>query len=1561
MRISRVSGLILTAIALVGVVTVVVRVHKLRLQGQTGAPPTCDCLNPPPGGCCLLIQGQCISTTTGCPASCGSAPACPSACGVMNDACGANCCMTTPTGGVTSGQVQCCNGLSCSNGMCYTVGGFSCMSNADCSILTTRCVQNPNRPWDPNSCVQIIGECSGNGIGEDGQPTAGVCGQRGGWPCTCPRSGSSSGGSSSTIYECTGRECDTGSMAEAACTAQGKTCQTYPGNNCYTCVGGASSSAQDSSTSSICGINSIYPDCNYAVYIIPAGGACPRVCETIDAVACTITRGADECQPGLSCVSGTCRANSSSASSAACTADSDCNPTKRQPMSCALDAVGPASSAMCTGATPDSCVSAGQCFYRDLFCQSDQKCGAKLVVCPCASSSASSSSSAVCGNRVVEPPEECDAAVYCLNCRFQRCGDGLVRGVEQCDDGNNSNTDSCTNQCRNARCGDRVVQSGVEECDDGNRNDSDSCKNNCTKPIVCGDGIVNGTEECDDANTNNNDTCKNDCTVRLGCGNAVIEGAEECDDGNIRDRDGCSGTCRIERGTCGDSRVDSDGDDNIAGNADDEECDTNGVQQSCAGGFCCVASTCKITYSGPSCGNGTVECSTGTRGTFCEECDDGNPFGSRGACTIACKNAICGDGFIYDTSTKGYIEPGHYWGDIKGEEECDDGSFNNGRPGFPCSSTCKLKCGNGVIDIDMFEECDDKNIADNDGCSSACEIESGGGSSSRSSSRSSTSHSDSSQSSQSSKKSSQSSAAGQVCAQGTDCSFESTCFDNGGQCNGGCGADFCCCKAKENTCGNGIIDSGEKCESDAACASGQECVSCFCRATGNYCGDKEITAPEQCDDGNTFSGDGCSALCIRETNICGNGRIEPPEQCDDGNRPNDGSIRSCTDSCTLPVCGNGVLEGRELCDFGAFNGVYGSPIPGQPTNDFCTEQCKPPTCGDGIMQKNYISQGDDWYISEECDSPNAPCDKCKIMHCGDGRLQPQLGEECDAGSRCPFVEGGGWPYCTADEECEFCAVGSSWKCGDGSACTKHSDCRGKATCSYYADAPPNFGSNSNAKCLSTCKLQTNTCGNNQLDPGEQCESDSSCLSGQECVDCSCRGQGNYCGDNEITAPEQCDDGNTFSNDGCSSSCTTEVNLCGNGQIDPGEDCEAGVLSCASGQECVSCDCRPIGNYCGDGQVTAPEQCDNGNQNSNTAPDACRRTCVTAYCGDGVRDSREGCDPGVDPGCPANCGIVTPSSRSSSAASSFISETFPPSSPSSFAPPGSSIPSVTGSIIDNMHLACQGSTCKPVAGEGLDLCNQAFACGGTTHMVCRDTACVSVNGPGGNICNTNAGCGTSTHTVCNEDQCLSVSGPGGNECKAAKDCLQRLCGNGTLEPLAGEFCDDGNRRNGDGCSSICTIETRVAGGITCGDGIQTPPEECDDRNAHSGDGCTSACTIERVTMPLPQGRCADGTLNSGETCDDRNNLSGDGCSSTCQVEQLTAAMLRCGDSIVTIGEGCDDGNIVAGDGCDVLCRREREEQCTSPDQCMRRWHLHTEWRLPPYARRSSASRRQIHLW
>jgi cysteine-rich repeat protein len=48
------------------------------------------------------------------------------------------------------------------------------------------------------------------------------------------------------------------------------------------------------------------------------------------------------------------------------------------------------------------------------------------------------------------------------------------------------------------------------------------------------------------------------------------------------------------------------------------------------------------------------------------------------------------------------------------------------------------------------------------------------------------------------------------------------------------------------------------------------------------------------------------------------------------------------------------------------------------------------------------------------------------------------------------------------------------------------------------------------------------------------------------------------------------------------------------------------------------------------------------------------------------------------------------------------------------------------------------------------------------------------------------------------------------------CNATACGDGTVNALAGEQCDDGNTRGGDGCSSKCLIE-KSSGGSGCGAG------------------------------------------------------------------------------------------------------------------------------------------------
>jgi len=150
--------------------------------------------------------------------------------------------------------------------------------------------------------------------------------------------------------------------------------------------------------------------------------------------------------------------------------------------------------------------------------------------------------------------EECDDGNQddtdaCLsNCVLAKCGDEVVwKGHENCDDGDG---DACPADCKSATCGDGIVdEDSGEDCDDDNEVDDDGCTNICTL-AMCGDGIEQPGEECDDANTDNTDTCTTDC-LDAACGDGFVQaGVEECDDGNPSNEDACTNVCKLAE--CGD-------------------------------------------------------------------------------------------------------------------------------------------------------------------------------------------------------------------------------------------------------------------------------------------------------------------------------------------------------------------------------------------------------------------------------------------------------------------------------------------------------------------------------------------------------------------------------------------------------------------------------------------------------------------------------------------------------------------------------------------------------------------------------------------------------------------------------------------------------------------------------------------------------------------------------------------------------------------------------------------------------------------------------------------------
>lgn len=146
----------------------------------------------------------------------------------------------------------------------------------------------------------------------------------------------------------------------------------------------------------------------------------------------------------------------------------------------------------------------------------------------------------VCCFDVDDPAQELGECVPTSECR--PCGNGVLDGDEECDDGNMSSGDGCSDTCKievQTECGNGEVEEG-EECDDGNTISGDGCSADCAIEPDCGNGDVESGEECDDGNTTSGDGCSADCELEVlpGCGNGVLEATEQCD-GDVDPGDSC--------------------------------------------------------------------------------------------------------------------------------------------------------------------------------------------------------------------------------------------------------------------------------------------------------------------------------------------------------------------------------------------------------------------------------------------------------------------------------------------------------------------------------------------------------------------------------------------------------------------------------------------------------------------------------------------------------------------------------------------------------------------------------------------------------------------------------------------------------------------------------------------------------------------------------------------------------------------------------------------------------------------------------------------------------------
>ena len=241
-------------------------------------------------------------------------------------------------------------------------------------------------------------------------------------------------------------------------------------------------------------------------------------------------------------------------------------------------------------------------------------------------------------------------------------------------------------------------------------------------------------------------------------------------------------------------------------------------------------------------------------------------------------------------------------------------------------------------------------------------------------------------------------------------------------------------------------------------------------------------------------------------------------------------------------------------------------------------------------------------------------------------------------------------------------------------------------------------------------------------------------------------------------------------------------ICGNGAMEGAEVCDSGAMNGMYGF--CNTGCTALGPRCGDAMTNGPETCDDGN---GVDTDACRNTCVSAACGDGVIQA------GVEQ-CDDNNVVDT----------------------------------------DACTATCQTARCGDgVVREGMEACDDGNtvdtdACHSCVAATCGDGFVrTGVEGcDDGNTIDTDACSNACVSTTCGD----VVVQPGVEECDDGNDIDTDECRNACIDPVCGdnirqpdEQCDDGNMDNGDGCSMACRYEVPNPGSDA---GIDPPGGESD---------------------------------------------------------------------------------------------------------------------------------------
>lgn len=475
--------------------------------------------------------------------------------------------------------------------------------------------------------------------------------------------------------------------------------------------------------------------------------------------------------------------------------------------------------------------------------------------------------------------------------------------------------------------------------------------------------------------------------------------------------------------------------------------------------------------------------------------------------------------------------------------------------------------------------------------------------------------------------------------------------------------------------------------------------------------------------------------------------------------------------CLVSFCGDNIVDAQELCDDGPDNSDF--------VADACRTNCVPAHCGDSVID-----------TGEECDDgplngdlPGLCRTTCLLPFCGDKVVDDDEG--CDDGED------------NSDELPDACRTDCTPAgCGDGVIDSLEGCDNGADNSDIVPDA-----------CRTDC--QAAWCGDGTVDSNEVCD-DGPFNSDSTPDACRTNCQEPWCGDGIQDNGEECDKGEE-NNDEVPGDCRTNCKwaYCGDGVLDEGEECDDG-----NGEDWDGCqaNCTIYIIVCGDAIKTPNEECDWGEDNSDSVPDACRTSCLFAYCGDGVIDTDEGCDDGNQQGgdeCGLDCQPYV-----ASCGNGWVDE-------GEECDDGKNN---TNKLPDHCRLDCKNPHCGDNVIDTGEECDKGAKNSDTLPNACR-TSCLL------------PWCGDNVKDMGEECDDGLDNQDAANMCKTS--CVAPKCGDGIIDDALDEECDwadFASDQEPDACRTNCL-------NAGCGDFVIDSNEECDDGNDILGDGCAPDCTIE----------------------------------------------------------------------------------------------------------------------